>query len=58
MQKKRTVNYMPVIKNGDVATNNQGRRVHGCGGSIAILQKCNKHIFANFKKFFILRNIN
>jgi hypothetical protein len=35
--------------------------VHGCGGSIASLQKCNQHIFTNLKKisyFKILVLIN
>jgi hypothetical protein len=29
----------------------------GCGGSIASLQKCNKHISANFKKMFMLKKL-
>jgi hypothetical protein len=27
----------------------KGRMVHGCGGSIASLQKCNQNISANFR---------
>jgi hypothetical protein len=47
--------YYPVY----MYTLQQGRRVHGCGGSIASLQKCSKHISANLKKKkFVLQNIN
>jgi hypothetical protein len=35
----------------------QGRRVHGCGGSIASLQKCNQHISKKFSYFKILINL-